>query len=397
MSYIDCCDWDKCTLCGECLERCPVMEMPHEEAVREFERLLKGEEAPRVMSECTLCFRCNRYCPEDLRPFELILQRVAEGDSRKDGIPAFLLYMLNAMPPENLFQNVYGSMGFAEKEILRRWSEPPPASEEVLFVGCIGKMFCQDIENSSVLSSLPKFGPTDICCGELHYRSGLWDAYSQIAERTLKRFAALETGRMVCYCGSCYYFLSDVLPNVYGQELPFEVTSLFQWLLEKYEEGEVEPVRPIEGDYAVHESCYAGTLGPDFYEPLRKLYRAAGVNLSELEHNRESGLSCGMCSVARDFGLGGLFKVQNTKYQEVRDTGVRDVALNCPGCFYTMSVTAWMHGVKLHYMPEELLRAFGDEITSTAASRIPLFYRNLLRGLPLAFRKVPARAPHIEP
>lgn len=397
MSYIDCCDWDKCTVCGECLEKCPVMEMSEEEAKKEFKLLLEGKHAPRVMSECTLCFKCNNFCPEDLRPYELILQRVSESDTRKDGVPAFLLYLLNAMPPNSLFQNVYGSMKFGEQEILRRWSEPPQKSEEVLFVGCIGKMFCQDIDNSSVLSSLPKYGPTDVCCGELHYRSGLWSAYEQIAERTIKRFGQLDIERMVCYCGSCYYFLSDVLPNVYGQELPFETVSLYQWLLERYREGKLDVRNPIDKEYAVHESCYVYSLGPGFYEPLRELYRAAGARLVELEHNRERGLSCGMCSVARDFDLPGLISAQNTKYREVKDTGVRDVALNCPGCFYTLSATAWLQGIKLHYMPEEILRAFGDEITTTASRRLPLFYGNFMKGLPLMFKKVPARAPRIEP
>lgn len=397
MSYIGCCDWDKCTLCGECLEKCPVMEMPKEEAKREFELLLKGEEAPRVMSECTLCFKCNGYCPEGLRPFELIMQRVSESDTRKNGVPAFLLYTLNAMPPNSLFQNVYGSLSFGEQEILRRWSVPPPRAKEVLFIGCIGKMFAQDLENSTVLGSLPKYGPTDICCGELHYRSGLWDAYTQIIERTLKRFEQLKTDRMICYCGSCYYFLTDILPNVYGKDVPFEIISLYQWLLERYKAGELEPVNPIDDEFAVHESCYVSSLGPGFYEPLRELYQAAGARLVELEHNRDRGLSCGMCSVARDFSLPGLIKVQNRKYREVKDTGVKDVALNCPGCFYTLSSTAWMHGIKLHYMPEEILHAFGDETSGSASSKIPLFYRKVLRGLPLMFKKVPARAPHIEP
>ncbi|MBN2028167.1 MAG: hypothetical protein JW854_15570, partial [Actinobacteria bacterium] len=27
MSYMDCCDWSKCTVCGECLMKCPVLEM----------------------------------------------------------------------------------------------------------------------------------------------------------------------------------------------------------------------------------------------------------------------------------------------------------------------------------------------------------------------------------
>lgn len=78
MGYMDCSDWSNCTFCGECLVKCPVMQMHEPEARREIERLVRGEGPTRVMSECTLCFKCNNYCPEGLRPYELILQRVTE-------------------------------------------------------------------------------------------------------------------------------------------------------------------------------------------------------------------------------------------------------------------------------------------------------------------------------
>ena len=53
MSYMDCCDWSKCTVCGECLMKCPVLEMGEEEAKVEFKRLLDGEPTQRVLDECT--------------------------------------------------------------------------------------------------------------------------------------------------------------------------------------------------------------------------------------------------------------------------------------------------------------------------------------------------------
>ena len=190
MSYKDCCDWDKCTVCGECLVKCPVMEMDLEQAKDEFAKLLKGEVAPTVFKECTLCYSCNGYCPEGLRPYELILERITERQTSK---PAMMPYWFNGLPSPNMFQDIYGSLSFGEQEILRRWSEPPPPSKEVMFVGCIGKTICHDIENSQVLKDLPKFGPADVCCGELAYRSGMWDTYSDMAERITGRFAAIES------------------------------------------------------------------------------------------------------------------------------------------------------------------------------------------------------------
>ncbi len=356
------------------------------------------ERAPRVFSECTLCFRCNSYCPEGLRPYDLIIQRIADQEKRKKRVPAVIPYLLNGMPPPTFFHDLYNGLSFSEKVILEHWSKTPPKSREILWVGCIGRLFCHDIENSGVLKSLPKFGPPDLCCGELHYRMGMWDAYADITEKTLKRFDELDIERMVCYCGSCYHYLSNVLPKVYGKELPFKMISLYQWLWEKVESGELEIKQPIDLKAAIHESCYVSELGPEFWEPLRKLYKAAGVDLVELEHNRDCALSCGAASFARDFNpVKTMLRGQRKKYREVKNSGVNDVALNCPGCYITMGFTSWLWRKKLHYMPEEILRALGDDISTPISKRMPMVLKTIIRRTPLAFKSVDARLPRIQP
>ena len=394
MSYADCCDWDKCTVCGECLMKCPVMEMGEDEAKAEFTSLLAGEPAPRVFAECTLCFKCNNYCPEGLRPYELILERIT---SREDAKPAMLPYFINGLPAPGLFQDLYTSLSFGEQEILRRWASPPPASEDLLFIGCIGKTVCYDIENSGVLKDLPKFGPSDVCCGELAYRGGAWDTYAEITERMLARFGELDIERMVCYCASCYNFLNGILPKVYGKRLPFQLVSLYEWLLEKVEAGELEVVRPLGYRAAVHESCYTSELGPDFYEALREIYRAAGVEIVELEHNRDRALSCGAASIARRWNPLDIIRGQNRRYREVKSSGTRQMAVNCPGCYLTLSSTSWLQGIKVHYMLEEVLRAFGDDISTPMIKRMPLIVRALTKRAPLAFKRVSLPLPHVQP
>jgi Fe-S oxidoreductase len=374
--------------------KCPVMEMGADEAKAAFASLLNGELSPRVFSECTLCFKCNNYCPEGLRPYELILESIT---GRENTRPALFPYFLNGQPAPTLFQDIYGLMSFGEQEILRRWSTPPPPSEDMLFVGCIGKTLCHDIENSEVMKNLPKFGPIDVCCGELAYRGGAWDTYSETAERLLARFDELDIERMVCYCASCYNFLSVILPKVYGKKVPFKLTSLYQWLLERHEAGDVELKKPLGYRAAVHESCYASELGPEFYEALRTLYRVAGIEIVELEHNRECALSCGAASVARRWNLLDIARVQNRKYREVKASGTRRMAVNCPGCFLTLSSTSWLRGIKLHYMVEELLRAFGDDISTPLAKRLPLIAWAFIKRAPLVFKKVELPLPHMQP
>jgi len=395
MSYMDCCDWGKCTECGECLVKCPVMRMSEDEARAEIALLIKGEPAPRVFKECALCFDCNNFCPEGLRPHELILQRLSEKPDRGKSLPAMVPYFLNGMPGPNLFQDLYAALTPAEKDILGRWSETPPPSRDVLFIGCIGKLFAEDIDNSEVLKPLPKFGPPDICCGELHYRSGQWAAYSDITERTFARLNELDAERIICYCGSCNTFLGKIMPKVYGKKLPFQVTSLYQWLLERVEAGALELKRPLGFKAAVHESCYASELGPEFCGSLRKIYQAAGAELVELEHRGELNTSCGAVSIVRNWSIVDVIKEQSKKFREVKESGVKEMALNCPGCYLTLAASNWAHGVKLRYMPEHLLRAYGDNIKKPISKLVWPFTKTLALKTPLALKKTDPALPRI--
>lgn len=379
MSYSDCCDWSACTRCGDCLVQCPKLSLNQEQARKAMDQLIAGEMPDAILKDCTFCFDCNALCPEGLRPHELILERALE---QRGKVPAMLQYLINGQP-NNLFSDLYGRLDFAEQQILSRWAELPPSSEEVLFVGCVGRLSCYDIENSQVLSPLPIYGPADLCCGELAYRLGSWKSYTDIVERTVARLEQLDTRRLVCYCGSCCNYLSSILPQVYGHKLPFEVISLYEWLDERMSRGEISPVQPTGGRAAVHESCYVSELGDEFAATLRRLYQACGMECAELAHHGKENLSCGAVSVVRTLNIGSsMFREQRRKYREIAASGTRSVALNCPGCFITMGFTAPMFGVKLRYMPEEILTTFGDTVSKPLSTRIPLIVASFARRLP---------------
>ena len=304
MSYIDCSDWRKCTRCGECLAGCPMMDLSREAAAIEIDRLIKGDASKYVFKHCTMCLSCNTLCPEGLRPYELIMERVSEYIGKKEKVSKILPYLFNSNSSPNLFNDFYTKrLNSTEKSILKKWSQIPEKSKDVLFVGSIGKTMCRDLEKSKVMKNLPKFGPPDICCGELHYRSGMWDAYTQIAEKTYARLTQLKADRIVFYCGACRTYLGPVLEKVYGKKLPFELTTIFEWLLEKYEEGEIQVKKPISYTAAVHDFCNASQLGQDFQKSLRKIYQFAGVNTVELEHRGDLNVSCGGGVLLKDLNL----------------------------------------------------------------------------------------------
>ena len=147
--------------------------------------------------------------------------------------------------------------------------------------------------------------------------------------------------------------------------------------------------RPLNFKAAVSESCYVSELGPEFWESLRRLYKDAGVELVELEHHGYYNLSCGTTSMPRRGTFPGSFKQilkeQRKKYREVKETGVNEIAFNCPGCFIMMSFTNVFFRKQFHYMLEEILAAYGDTITIPLKNRFKLiekfFFKRMMRFL----------------
>lgn len=403
MPYMDCCDWEQCKVCGQCLMQCKHMHLSESEAKEEKRRLLAGEEPRYIYDRCKLCMSCNQYCPEGLMPFELILQRVAymhDKSTRK--VPAMLEYLLERSREPGFFLDLYKSLSPEENKIVDGWRNISPPARETIYPGCFGRLFSKDIDNSRVLAGIPVYSPDGVCCGEWHYRTGYWRLYEKTADKFVAHFSRLKTERLICLCSSCYSFVGHILPDVYGRvtgkkTLPFEVISFNHWLLEKYEAGELEVINPLKYKAAVHDSCHARRLGPDFYENMRKLLRIAGADLQELERNRADGTCCGAAVMAMDYKrvplLWNYLKGMGSKLREARKSGVRDMAVHCEGCYLPLMLTSWAAGVRLHYTREDLLRAFGDEITKPISSVMPVLLKTFLcKRAILAFSNVDPRS-----
>jgi Fe-S oxidoreductase len=278
--------------------------------------------------------------------------------------------------------DVYETLSSYEKEILDKWEKIPPKSEEILFVGCAGREIPYGIENSFALKDLPKFGPRKACCGELPFRFGYYETFSKRVDDTLKIFKGLDIKRLVCYCGSCGNFFGNIWPNYHGVKLPFEVTTIWEWLWERVQKGELKVHNRISGRVAVTDSCYSGELGDKFFEAVRGLNKAIGLEVVELRNNRYDGLSCGMLSTGRNCDMADAVVEAKKKIEQVVETGVTDVSCHCPGCFDMLDTVTKGSGIKCHYGLEEILWALGDEMAIPFIHRVGIQKKLLQRRFP---------------
>jgi len=353
----------ECTDCGICLQKCPVMKMERAEAKAEMARLLAGEEPQRVFNECTFCFSCNHYCPFGLRPYNLIMERMtAKNRERKAGYPNAISYMMTGKQESSFFVDQYKAGTAEDVAILDRWSQTPEPAAEVLFIGCFGRTQPQTIENSKALKPLAKFAPRDACCGEIAHRFGDYATFSQTVERTARYLEGLSIKRLVCYCGSCSNYLGHIWPQDHGLRLPFEIISLYEWLWEKYQAGELTVAKPVDKPVVLTDTCYSSELGDNFYEAVRGLHRAAGMSVVELANNRYDSLSCGFATILRNcYDQTQVTAQTRKKVDQILATQVKTVSCYCPGCWSNIAQVGKEYGLKARFFMNDILKAIDGD------------------------------------
>lgn len=353
-------DHKECIECGTCLQKCPVMKMDQDEAKAEIVRLITGEETKRVLKECTFCFTCNHYCPNGLKPYNLIMERMAEHNRKNNAeLPFWVTEMINGKDKPGFFNDQYEASSDDDKAIIKRWSEIPAKTKDILYIGCVGRINPYNIEHSKALKNLPKYGPRDICCGDIPYRFGEYQAFSEIAEKAFNRLSLLNADRLVCYCASCANYFGNIWPNCHGLKLPFEIISLHEWLWEQYQKGSLQIQKKVKQDIVISDSCHAGGLGEGFMSSIRGLYEAAGMNVVELENSKYDSLCCGVGSLLRcSHNQSGVSEDTQRKIKQILETGADNVTFDCHGCVANLSQALKGTNIKLHHAMDDILEAF---------------------------------------
>ena len=112
----------------------------------------------------------------------------------------------------------------------------------------------------------------------------------------------------------------------------FEVMHATQFVMGLIEQKKISLKYPVSKRMAIHDPCYLGRVN-NIYEPLRVVCRSVpGVDLEELERNRENAFCCG--------GGGGRMwlhekigqNINNLRAEEIGESGVELVGTACPFC-----------------------------------------------------------------
>lgn len=370
-------NYDRCTLCGECLYRCQYMDLTREEAVEEKKRLLTGDPSPELLRKCISCYACNSFCPNDCKPYELIIAAWYRR-YREHGLPVRARYLMPSTFP-NFRTDMVRRMSHREQALVRTWRETPPEGELVLYPGC-NIMAMPHLLDAPFMQDIRVAGDWELCCGEMFFRMGLFNEAERTAEKLTAYYRGRDIGTMLFACPACMNMFANVLPDQFGAEFNFEKKFLGIHLLEKIRSGELAITGKLNRTVTLHDSCHARVLGDVVMDNAREILAYLGIDILEMEHNRREGFCCGAAAGANKYSPFDILFTGIRELREGKRTGADDFALYCGGCNVTLNICSWLYPSRqpVRHLLEYLKEATGAGTFRPAQRRSFFMLLNIL-------------------
>ena len=372
-------DSTSCTECGRCQELCPawntekplspkkvMMDLrqgaldnynPHEGLdVLSMAGVIDDD----VLWSCTNCGACVDQCPTDIEHIDHI------ADLRR-----FKVLAESDFPSEltGLFKNMEnkGNPWGRNNSERRAWIDEARADgidvpiigedeadfsdmEYLLWVGCAGAYDDDGRRTTRAVVDLlhtagVKFGVLstgETCTGDPARRAGNEFLFQMMAQQNVETlnnaFDGVPEGqrKIITTCPHCFNTIRNEYPDFDGHFDVFHHTQLLNRLVR---EGLLKPVpRTSENRKPItyHDPCFLGRHNKVF-DPPRELLEATGVELREMDKNRDEAFCCG-AGGARMFMEEKLgTRINDFRTEQALETGAEEIATGCPFCNVMMT------------------------------------------------------------
>ncbi|MFX1567542.1 MAG: heterodisulfide reductase-related iron-sulfur binding cluster [Promethearchaeota archaeon] len=337
---------DKCTLCGECLMKCPYLAYPEEKAKIEFKKLIDGEPTP-VTADCITCAACNMFCPEGANPFDLINDRQEETGT----------FELTKQAQLNL------KMGTRLKSKVIEGEPGKP----VMNLCVMGDLHPGVIEGQ-LFEGLTLLKGADYFCyfGLIHM--GTPSVIKDNAQTFVDNLAKTGAKEIICYHDDCYAMLANKVKE-YGIALPFKPIHIIEYLRDYVKEHQNQ-IKKLDMKIAFQQPCASRyTFEKDTI--LDELFQLIGVDRVKRKYDRINALCCGnaqagMVNVSKEVEVEWRMK----NIMDAKDAGAEAMVFLCPMCILGLRGRSKAQGLEPYILSNLVRLALGEELTHGGAGKV---------------------------
>jgi heterodisulfide reductase subunit D len=331
-----------CLDCGKCTVVCPVAQNDPEFNPRLIaqRRLTRDSSADRDESiwSCLSCYMCVERCNYRVRFPEFIhhlrAEALEDGAIPKCSHGGALQALMHMMSREDLQQK---RMDWLPDDI-----ELSDDSDTVFFVGCapyfdvlfddLGVKTLEGVEGALRLlnrAQIPfKLLANERCCGRDLLVQGDRDGFLALARANLEEFKRHGVKRIITNCAEGHYTLKVDYPRALGNT-GIEVKHLTEVIAPLLTAGELT-LGTVDKRITYHDPCTLGRCSRVFDEPRQVLHAIKGLELLEMEQNREKALCCGASPWV---ACGSVNRqIQEQRLAQAEATGAEVMVTTCPKC-----------------------------------------------------------------
>lgn len=370
---------DACTGCQACADICPAVSAAGDGKLSGVHRLawmrqafkgrggvlrrLFGQKPPsdedwdrfsETVYRCTLCGNCQEVCPAGIQLKEMWLtlrQELVQNQHYPEKINLIR---------ENLEEshNVFNEDNSERADWVEDLDEEPEdglvkdQADWVYFTGCVAAFFPLAQQVPVNLTQVLQAGKVDFtllgeeewCCGFPLLGAGLKDATAEIIAHNLAAVREKKAKGVVFACPSCYMMWRE---HYHAQGL--ELYHSTQFLQRLVLEGKL-PFKKLNLKVTYHDPCDLGRGSREFDAPRAVIKAIPGVELLEMERNREQCLCCGgggnLEMIDQELNKG----IAKQKIDMALATGAEAIITSCQQCVRTMATYCRRNEVPLKVM-----------------------------------------------
>ena len=373
-----------CSQCGYCVDECDQFygrgwesQSPRGKWFFLREYVEGKEDMSQMMVDsflsCTTCELCNVRCPEAL-PIEPSWMKLRGRLIQEEGhmtFPPFEI-MKSALRAEgDIWAGYRRNRAAWFPEDLKATHGPSHRSKNVYFAGCTASYVEHDIGIGSVRLldragvDFTYLGEDENCCATPMLVAGKWDVFVETMKKNLAAVKHAGADTVITSCPACDMMWRQVYPEwAHKLGIDYDITTKHysEVVSEKIQNGTFQfPSESGDAKHHLdivtwHDSCHIGRAS-GVYEPPRQLLAAMpGVELREMEHNRERAHCCGsVLTLLKDPEIAA--DIGKSRLDEAVAVGAEKVVALCPCCEFQLRVSAEARNVDVEVVDLSRLAA----------------------------------------
>jgi Fe-S oxidoreductase len=209
----------------------------------------------------------------------------------------------------------------------------------MIYVGCaasfdsrlqrVTRSLVQVLNDTGV--SFGFLGNSENCCGDVVYQSGETGFLEELVLGNIELFKKTEAQGIVSISPHCHNMFKDVYPKYGSTMRALHYTELLAELIDGDKVKTSSDGNDGRTTVTYHDPCYLGRYNGVYEQPRKVLESIPGVELVEMDDNKENALCCG--------GGGGQMwldvvgeRPSHKRVAQAANTGASVLTSSCPYC-----------------------------------------------------------------